>query len=115
MKHVKYTPDAADRLRAIKKEVTMQYGAKKATEVIKRIKKSVDDLLFNEKKGPSVEAMFGVESDYRYLVVAPNYIFYKIEDTCIKVINIYHEKEDVMWQLFGIDTTPQETIDYWNE
>ena len=115
MKHIKYTPDAADRLRTIKKEVTMQYGAKKATGVIKRITKSVDDLLFNEKKGPSVEAMFHVETDYRYLVVAPNYIFYKIEDTCIKVINIYHEKEDFMWQLFGIDTTPAETIDYWKE
>lgn len=83
----------------------MQYGAKKAGEVIKRITKSVNDLLVNEKKGPSVEAMFGVETDYRYLVVAPNYIFYKIEDTCIKVINIYHEKEDFTWQLFGIDTT----------
>ena len=25
------------------------------------------------------------------------------------------EEEDFMWQLFGIDTTPQDTIDYWNE
>ena len=33
----------------------------------------------------------------------------------IRIINLYHEKEDFMWQLFGIDTTPQETIDYWNE
>ena len=33
----------------------------------------------------------------------------------IRVINIYHEKEDFMWQLFRIDTTPQETIDYWKE
>ena len=24
-------------------------------------------------------------------------------------------REEVMWQLFGIDTTPQETIDYWDE
>ena len=27
----------------------------------------------------------------------------------------YHEKEDFMWQLFGIDTTPQDTIDYRDE
>ena len=99
----------------IKKEVSVQYGTKKATEVVKRITTSIKDLLVNEKKGPSVEAMFDVETDYRYLVVASNYVFYKIEDTCIKIINIYHEKEDFIWQLFGIDTIPQETIDYWKE
>ena len=44
-----------------------------------------------------------------------NYVFYRIEDKYIRIINLYHEKEDFMWQLFGGDTTPQETIDYWNE
>ena len=39
----------------------------------------------------------------------------EIEDKCIRIINLYHEKEDFMWHLFGVDTTPQETIDYWNE
>ena len=33
----------------------------------------------------------------------------------IRIINIYHEREDFMWLLFGIDTTPQETIDYWGK
>ena len=115
MKKIKYTPDAADKLRMIKKEVTIQYGGKKASEVLRRITTSINDLMVNEKKGLSVEAMFGVEKDYRYFVVVPNYIFYKIEDACIKIINIYHEREDFMWQLFGIDTTPEETISYWNE
>ena len=50
MKSIKYTPDAADKLRDIKREVSKQY-----------------------------------------------------------------EKEDFMWQLFGIETTPQETIEYWEE
>ena len=36
-------------------------------------------------------------------------------DKYIRIINLYHEKEDFMWQLFGIDTTPQDTIDYWDE
>lgn len=115
MKRIIYTPDAAEKLRMIKKEVLTQYGSKKASEVLKRITTSIKDLIKNEKKGPSVEKMFGVETNYRYLVIPPNYVFYIIEDKFIKIINIYHEKEDFMWQLFGIDTTPQETIDYWNE
>ena len=38
-----------------------------------------------------------------------------IQGDFIRVINIYNEKEDFMWLLFGVDTTPQETIDYWGE
>ena len=53
--------------------------------------------------------MFDVVSDYRYIFVSRNYVFYRIEDKYIRIINLYHEKEDFMWQLFGIDTTPQET------
>lgn len=38
-----------------------------------------------------------------------------VEDDAIRVINIYNEKEDFMWWLFGVDTISQETIDYWGE
>ena len=40
---------------------------------------------------------------------------YRIEDKYIRIINLYHEKQDFMWQLFGIDTTPQDMMDYWDE
>lgn len=115
MKQIKYTPDAADRLRDIKSKVSCEYGKDKSKNIVGKITKSINGLLQNENKGPSVENMFGIASDYRYLYVAPNYIFYRVEDKYIRIINIYHEREDFMWQLFGIDTTPQETIDYWKE
>lgn len=115
MKRVKYTPDAADKLRAIKSAITAQYGSKKAKEIVGEITRSIRGLETNEKKGPSVEAMFGVPSDYRYLFVWKNYVFYDIESDAIRIINIYNEKEDFMWLLFGLDTTPKETIDYWGE
>lgn len=115
MKQIKYTPDAAEKLRDIKRKVMSQYGQEKAIAVTRRLTKSIRGLLENEKMGPSVENMFGIDSEYRYLFVSPNYIFYRIEESCIRIINIYHEKEDFMWQLFGIDTTPEETVDYWKE
>ncbi len=68
-----------------------------------------------DSKGPEVSKMFDVVSDYRYIFVSRNYVFYRIEDKYIRIINLYHEKEDFMWQLFGIDTTHQDTIDYWDE
>ena len=115
MKKIKYTPDAADKLRELKRAISQQYGANKANQIVKTITDAIRGLCDNEKKGPEVSQMFDVVTDYRFLFVSKNYIFYRIEDDYIRIINLYHEKEDFMWQLFGIDTTPQETIDYWKE
>lgn len=113
MKRIKYTPDAADKLRAINRDILLQYGSHKA--IMRSITGAIRGLTDHEEIGPSVEEMFGVACDYRYLFVSRNYVFYRIEKDCIRIINIYHEREDFMWLLFGIDTTPQETIDYWGE
>ena len=115
MKKIKYTPDAADKLREIKMTVSQEYGTDSAKKIVKRITDAIRGLCDYEEKGPEVSKMFDVVSDYRYIFVSKNYVFYRIEEKYIRIINLYHEKEDFMWQLFGVDTTPQETIDYWNE
>ncbi len=115
MKKIKYTPDAADKLRAIKTTISKEYGVDSAKKIVKRITDAIRGLCDYEEKGPEVSKMFGVISDYRYIFVCRNYVFYRIEDNYIRIINLYHEKEDFMWQLFSIDTTSQETIDYCNE
>ena len=114
MKKIKYTPDAADKLRALKSAISREYGEDKAKKIIKSITDTIRGLCDYEEKGPEVSKMFDVVSDYRYIFVSRNYVFYRIEDKYIRIINLYHEKEDFMWQLFGIDTTPQDTIDYLN-
>ena len=115
MKKIRYTPDAADKLRNISKKLILQHGSSKAKEIIGRIMKTGRELSVNEKLGPSVEEMFHIPSDYRYIYVSRNYIFYKIEQEYVQIINLYNEKEDFLWMLFGIDTTLQETLDYWKE
>ena len=115
MKKIKYTPDAAEKLRALKKTISQTYGEERAVRVVGTITNAIRGLCEYEEKGPLVSEKFDVITDYRYLFVSKNYVFYRVEDEYIRIINLYHEKEDFMWQLFGIDTTPQETIDYWNE
>ena len=115
MKKIQYTPDAADKLRSLKIALSEEYGSDRAKKIIKSITEAIRGLCDFEEKGPEVSRMFEVVSDYRYIVVSKNYVFYRVEDEYIRIINLYHEKEDFMWQLFGVDTTPQETIDYWNE
>ena len=105
MKKIKYTPDAADKLRALKLAISGEYGEDKAKKVIKSITEAIRRLCDYEEKGPEVSKMFDVVSDYRYIFVFRNYMFYRREDKYIPIINLYHEKEDFMRQLFGSDTT----------
>ena len=44
-----------------------------------------------------------------------NYIFYRIEEGIIYVTDIYNEREDFMWDMFGIRLRTDESIDYWGE
>jgi hypothetical protein len=51
--------------------------------------------------------MFGVDTDYRYVFVAHQYVFYRFDEGCVYVVNMYHEREDFMQKLFGIDNSSQ--------
>ncbi len=59
--------------------------------------------------------MYGIDCDYRYLYIAHNYLFYRIEENTVIVTEIFDEREDFMYKLFGITTTSQDSLDYWGE
>ena len=68
-----------------------------------------------EKKGIAVSAMYKIECDYRYLYVSHNYVFYRIESEKIIIVEMFDERKDFMYKLFGISTRTQESIDYWGD
>ena len=102
MRKIQYTPDAANKLRLLKENITLQYGPQKANKILRNITNSINLLSFNEFLGPSVEKMFGIPTNYRYIFTSKNYIFYTIDTNHIHIINIYNEKEDFIWPLFGL-------------
>lgn len=77
MKKIKYTPDAADKLRALKSAISGEYGGDKAKKIIKSITDAIRGLCDYEEKGPEVSKMFDVVSDYRYIFVSRNYVLYR--------------------------------------
>lgn len=115
MKKLKYSPDAREKLKQIKQYVTQQFGTDTANKVIKEMMKSFRDLQQFENKGVSVESVLGIPCDYRMLYAQHNYVFYQIKADVVMITDIYNEKEDFMWKLFGIKTTTEETEDYWEE
>lgn len=115
MKKLQYSPDAIEKLHEIKKDITFRYGEEKARNVIREMIKSFRDLQRFETKGPSVENLIGIPCDYRMLYVQHNYAFYRIEGNVVRITDIFNEREDFMWKLFGVKTTTQETEDYWDD
>lgn len=113
MKKLQYSPDSLEKLHEIKKDITARYGAEKAKTVIRETTKAFRDLQQFESKGLSVENLIGIPCDYRVLYVQYNYAFYCIEDNVIRITDIFNEREDFLWKLFGIKTTAQETENYW--
>ncbi len=115
MKKIRYSPEAKNKILQMKGNIEVRYGRKKASAIIQKLVKSIDDLQIFEKKGIAVEQCLGIPCDYRMLISSHNYIFYCIKDNNIDIIDIYNEKEDFLWKLFGIKTTTQEILEYWQE
>lgn len=95
--------------------MTQKFGTDTANKVIKEMTRSFCNLQQYENKGVSVESVLGIPCDYRRLYVRHNYVLYQIRDDVIKIVDMYNEKEDFMWKLFGIKTTTEEMEDYWIE
>ena len=115
MKALKYSPDYTEKMREIKKHLDFQFGVDVRKRVIKAIGNRVRSLRDHENIGISVRDMYGVDTDCLCIFVEKNYVFYRIEPDCIYIINIYNEREDFMFKLFGIKTTSSDTEGYWNE
>ena len=104
---IKYSPDASDRLRQIRKD----YG----TRVAGTITQGIRSLCDNPRKCPTIERMLGIPSPYYFLHIEHNYVFYRFDEENIFVTDIYNEHEDFMWKMFGIRLRTQESIDFWGE
>ena len=104
---IKYSPDASDRLRQIRKD----YG----TRVAGTITKGIRSLCDNPRKCPTIERMLGIPIPYYFLHIEHNYVFYRFDEENIFVTDIYNEHEDFMWKMFGIRLRTQESIDFWGE
>ena len=115
MKRLEYSQIARRKLKALRIRLTSEYGAAVSGKIIKQITSAARGLETFEEKGISISSIYGIDCDYRYLYVSRNYLFYRIEDDKVIVTEIFDEREDFMYKLFGITTTSPDSIDYWDE
>ena len=115
MKKIVYSPDAIEKIQKIERQVRAEYGNETAQKVKKSITARIRSLQSIERQGVSMYDMYGVTPDYRRIFVAHNYIFYLLEGKMIQIVNLYNEKEDFMYKLFGISSIDEKAEAYWDD
>ena len=88
---------------------------KKVCDYPKEIATTVRQLEMFPDEGPYLQDLIEYPTDYHYLVVKPNYIFYRIEGDTVRIIRILNEKQDFLQILFGISSISEEGENYWEE
>lgn len=108
-----YSPKALDDLQGIEEYISKQFDRDRAKICVREIASTIRQLEIFPDEGPCLEALIECPTNYHYLVVKPNYIFYRIEGDTVRVIRILHEKQDFLQILFGINSSSEDGEDYW--
>ncbi len=112
---IAYSEIALSKRKAIKKGIKDRYGKERADKFSEHISKSIAKLKNFPELGVPLRDKYELDCDYYMLFIEHNYFVYRIFDEMILVLEIFNEKEDFMFQLFGVVTTSQDTLDYWDE
>ncbi len=115
MYKIEYSQSVRLKLKSLKRYLTAHFGEKTAVKAIKAITDSAKALSDHPLKGVSVSDIFGIETDFRYLYVKKNYLFYYLEGNKIIISEMFDEREDFMAKLFGISSETEESTEYWEE
>lgn len=115
MKKLVYSPEYKRKLLEIKKYLDIRFGTDIRKKTLRMITDRIRQLQKHEESGVSMKVLYGTNTDYRYVFVAHNYVFYRIDAGHIRVVNIYHEREDFMRDLFGISSVDEDSEAYWDD
>ncbi|MFP4698629.1 MAG: type II toxin-antitoxin system RelE/ParE family toxin [Eubacteriales bacterium] len=103
MYKVQYSPKAKDDLLRIKAYTSKEFTEELAKEIIKEITTKINSLEEFPLMGKPLSNLINVYTDYMYLVINKNYVFYRNEEKDVKVIRIISHRQDFMRIIFGID------------
>lgn len=115
MYKIMYAPRALEDLQGIKTYIAGQFGGDRAKSRVRELIKTVRQLETFPEEGQRLNEILDYPTDYYYLCVKSNYIFYRFEDNSVKIIRILNEKQDFLRILFGISSISEEGEEYRGE
>ncbi|MBO5994373.1 MAG: type II toxin-antitoxin system RelE/ParE family toxin [Firmicutes bacterium] len=110
MKSIVYSPEYREGILDLREYLIREFGENTAKKVIREITDKIHLLEKNENLGSSLKAVYGIETDYRYIFATHNYIFYRYDKQNIYIINLYNERVDFIRKLFKTDTLSESSL-----
>ena len=118
MYEIIYAPIVQEKLAALKGKLIELCGEKIGLKRLTTVIDGFETRLTFSNTGIPVKTIYDVEPEFeKYYIIYShkNYFLYYIEGNEVYVMELYDEREDYARTLFGIVTTTQETLDYWDE
>lgn len=112
---IAYSAIALSKRKAIKRDIREKFGRETADRISDHITKTIAKLKKYPQMGISMRKQYNLDCDYYILFAEHNYFIYRISDDTVIILEVFHEKEEFMYQMFGIEMSDQNTIDYWGE
>lgn len=104
MQKVKYSPIALEDLQLIHGYISANWGENTAKKILKKITSGISSLEQHPTLGVDLGEIIDVTTEYRYLFLEKNYVFYRVEFDKIRIVRVLNERQDYMQQLFGTNT-----------
>lgn len=94
----------------------MMQGVKRGNNTFKAIMSSIKNLQFFEV-GKSIRNEYYVDcpNNWFLLYSYKNYFIFSRNETTVTVLKMYNEKQDFIYDMFGIEMRSQDSKDYWCE
>lgn len=110
-----YSEIAVSKRKAIKRDIKEKYGQERADKFSANTSRALAKLKKFPESGISLRKTYQLDCDYYLLFIEHNYFVYRITNDAILILQVFNEREDFLYQMFGIATISQDTLDYWNE
>lgn len=99
---LRVNPEAISDLSDIKRYIRDElYNPDAADRVVNDIIKAYKGLKDFPLKGPALDSVITIKTDFRYLVCGSYYIFYKAEKELISIYRVINARRDYIRILFG--------------
>jgi plasmid stabilization system protein ParE len=102
MPKIQYSKAALKDLQELQNYIIDNWGKDNAAQIIRIITVKVKDLERHPGLGVNLGKMIDFPTDYRYLFIEKNYVFYHLEGDAVYIVRIANERQDFMRLLFGI-------------
>ncbi|MBE5969670.1 MAG: hypothetical protein E7242_05500 [Lachnospiraceae bacterium] len=93
------------------------HGKAIGTSRFSEIMSSLDNLQYFADIGSNIKEKYNVKCPDNWFLLYSNmnYFIYSKNDSTITILKMYNNKQDFIYDLFGVKMRSQESIDYWGE